>query len=89
VRFVGFGDRYSEGIARDPTLAGNVTVKFVIDTKGKVQEVSATDATTLDDQAVVECVKRVFESMKFPPPFGGDATVTVPATFLPGPLGPK
>ncbi len=80
---------YLEGIARDPTLAGNVTVEILIDTNGKVRNVSVTDKATLNDQVAVDCVKRVFESMTFPPPFGGDATVTVPMSFQVAPPGPK
>lgn len=74
---------YEQGLAKDPTLAGQVKVKFVVGRDGSVSSVS--DAgSTLPDSTVVACVVRGFGNLSFPQPEGGIVVVTYPITFTPG-----
>lgn len=71
---------YEAGLRKDPSLAGRVAVKFVIDREGAVSTASAGEHD-LRDEAVVSCVVRGFAAMSFPPPSGGIVTVVYPITF--------
>ncbi len=74
---------YEGGLAKNPALAGRVSVRFVIDRSGAVT--MAQDAgSDLADEAVVACVARTFLSLSFPAIEGGVATVTYPIVFSPG-----
>ena len=77
-RFIGCYDR---GLALNPTVTGDVVVRFTIDARGNVKN-AANDASTLPDQGVVECVVKVFSELKFPEP-DGDVTVQAPLSFQP------
>jgi hypothetical protein len=73
---------YEDGLARDPSLAGRVSTKFVIDRDGSVATV-ADAGSDLHDDAVVACVGRAFGSLSFPEPAGGVVNVTYPLMFSP------
>ena len=72
---------YDHGRAKNPTLAGRVSTRFVIDANGGVSQAVSDPSTTLPDAAVVACVVATFRSLKFPQPKGGDVTVTYPFDF--------
>jgi hypothetical protein len=75
---------YENGLRTDPTLAGAVHVRFVIESDGSVGPVS--DAgSTLSDAAVVACVQRGFGNLSFPVPSGAPLTVTYSLSFSPAP----
>jgi hypothetical protein len=58
---------YEGGLRGNPTLAGTVRVRFVIQSNGAVG--TATDAgSSLSDASVVHCVVRAFEDLAFPMP---------------------
>jgi hypothetical protein len=58
---------YEGGLRGNPTLAGTVRVRFVIESNGAVG--TAADAgSTLADASVVHCVVRAFEDLAFPMP---------------------
>jgi hypothetical protein len=58
---------YEGGLRGNPTLAGAVRVRFVIQSNGAVG--TAADAgSTLSDASVVQCVVRAFEDLAFPIP---------------------
>ena len=66
---------YEHGIETHPHLAGRVSVRFVVDAAGAVNE--ATDAgSELADAAVVSCITRAFGNLTFPPPTKGTPAVT-------------
>jgi Ca-activated chloride channel family protein len=78
---------YENGVKSNPTLAGRVTVKFVIDRSGAVS--SSQDAgSDMPDSAVVHCVVRAFNNLSFPQPEGGTATVSYPILFSMDGSGP-
>jgi hypothetical protein len=61
---------YENGLRTDPTLAGSVRTRFVIEADGAVGTVS--DAGSLmSDAGVVACVQRAFGGLAFPVPTGG------------------
>lgn len=74
---------YETGLAKNPSLSGTVTTKFVIAKDGTVT--SADDAgSTMTDASVTQCIQKRFLAMKFPEPSGGVVVVTYPMTFSPG-----
>jgi hypothetical protein len=78
---------YESGLHLDPTLAGTVRVRFVVETDGAVGTVS--DAgSTLPDSGVVACIERGFGSLSFPAPAGGALTVTYSLSLMPGSPSP-
>ena len=73
---------YTDGLSRNPSLEGRVSVRFVIGRDGTVSNV-ANGGSDLPDPKVVACVERVFERMTFPQPEGGIVTVSYPLMFSP------
>ena len=74
---------YQGGLRTNPTLTGRVTTKFIIGRDGSVA-VAQDAGSDLPDQQVVQCVVKSFQSMSFPQPEGGVATVVYPIVFSPG-----
>jgi hypothetical protein len=74
---------YEGGLRGNPGLSGRVTTKFVIGRDGQVMQ-SSDAGSDLPDQNVVACVVRSFNSLSFPVPDGGIATVTYPIVLTPG-----
>jgi hypothetical protein len=73
---------YENGLRTDPTLAGSVRTRFVIESDGAVGTVS--DAGSLmSDTGVVACVQRAFGGLAFPVPSGGSMAVTYALSFAP------
>lgn len=75
---------YEDGLRRNRDLQGKVTVKFMIDTTGKVA-MTADGGSDLPDPNVVQCIVRRFGELSFPKPEGGMVTVVYPIKFNPGP----
>lgn len=75
---------YERGLAENPSLAGRVSVRFVIGRDGTVASAESTSAE-LPDERVRACVTSSFHGLSFPPP-EGDAPVVVhvPILFEPG-----
>ncbi|MCA9629644.1 MAG: AgmX/PglI C-terminal domain-containing protein [Myxococcales bacterium] len=75
---------YQEGLAKDPKLAGRVTVAFVIDREGLVSNATTNPKTTdLSDEQVSKCIVQRFYELRFPAPEGGLVTVRYPMVFSP------
>ncbi len=74
---------YENGLRTNPSLAGRVAIKFVIDRSGAVST-SQDGGSDLPDQGVVQCVVRGFGNLSFPQPEGGIVTVVYPIIFNPG-----
>jgi hypothetical protein len=75
---------YQEGLARNPSLAGKVLVRFIIEGgTGNVLEAEGT-GYDLKDPAVVACVADEIRDIHFPAP-NGDVTVNYPISFAPDP----
>ncbi|HMI85037.1 MAG TPA: VIT domain-containing protein [Polyangiaceae bacterium] len=66
---------YQSGLARDPSLAGRVNVRFVIGQEGEVVSVM-NGGDDLSDRDVVTCVLGAFRGTRFPEP-GASGYVTV------------
>ncbi|HEY1955353.1 MAG TPA: AgmX/PglI C-terminal domain-containing protein [Polyangiaceae bacterium] len=76
---------YERELVKDPTLAGTIATRFVIDAKGDVTS-SASDPskTTITDANMIACVSIGFSNISFPQPDGGGTVVVVyPLTFAP------
>ncbi len=67
---------YEKGLRADPTLAGRVTVEFVIAKDGTVSS-AITKGSTLNNPAVESCLGDRFMRFQFPEP-DGDVTVSYP-----------
>lgn len=79
---------YEEALARDPTLAGRVTVSFVIGPTGAVQSASSSRSTLSGPRAteVAECIVRRVRTWTFPAPDGGGiVAVDYPFVFTSSP----
>lgn len=75
---------YERGLKANPSLAGRVSVRFVIDATGAVA--SASDAgSTLPSPDTVGCVVRSFGQLSFPQPESGAVTVVYPMELAPRP----
>lgn len=74
------------GLKRKPGLSGHINLNFVIAPDGNVPYAAALEqGTDLKDEAVVECVLKVVQGLKFPEPRGGRVVVTHPLSFVPTP----
>lgn len=73
---------YEKALPGNKTLAGTVTVSFVINPDGSVRD-ATNDASTLPDPHVVQCVVEGFGRLTYPPPQGGYVTVVYPVVFSP------
>lgn len=81
-RFDRYRACYEAGLARDPTLTGRVSIRFVIGRDGNVSEVRSA-GSSLRDEAVIACVEQSFAGLMFPQPEGGIVTVVYPIMFSP------
>lgn len=85
------GACYSEGLARDPKLAGTIDVRLTISQDGKVLGAVAkkdppgppkpSKGDALTDREVVSCIEQVFESLKFAPTGQGMVNLVYPVTL--------
>ncbi|MEM6990210.1 MAG: AgmX/PglI C-terminal domain-containing protein [Myxococcota bacterium] len=75
---------YNQGLARRPTLAGRVAVRFVIGPDGAVRSAELS-GSSLGDDKVEQCIVRATRTWTFPKPTGkGTVTVTYPFVLSPG-----
>jgi Ca-activated chloride channel family protein len=74
---------YEQGLARDPKLAGRLTVRFTIGRDGGVSN-AADGGSSVNDSAVQACIVSSVHALAFPSPETGIATVTLPITLEPG-----
>ncbi len=87
-RFGALHKCYQQGLVRDPSLTGALTLRFVIGREGSVASATATptavqDVQAMPDEEVSDCVKNVFLTLSFPEPEGGTVTVDYPVVFTP------
>jgi outer membrane biosynthesis protein TonB len=73
---------YEAALARDPQAAGKVTVRFVIDRQGAVNEACVKDSS-LADATAVACMLEQYRQLRFAPA-NGQTTVIYPVVFSPG-----
>jgi TonB family protein len=81
-----FRSCYEKALVKSSTLQGTVTVSFVINPDGSVQN-ARDEKSTLPDADVVQCVVAGFSVLSFPPPQStgspGYVTVVYPVMFSP------
>src|SRR5690606_6060100 len=65
---------YEAGVRKNPLLEGRVTYRFVVASAGEVERVDV-EQTTLGSPAVLKCISRLIEGLRFDPPEGGGSTV--------------
>jgi len=73
---------YQNGLARNPTLEGRVTTRFLIARDGSVAY-AADGGSDMSDANIVSCVVGGFSNLSFPEPAGGTVTVEYPIAFSP------
>jgi TonB family protein len=74
---------YEQGLARNPELAGRVSIRFIISPSGAVTS-STVAESTLGDRTAEDCVARAVQRVAFPEPEGGGVViVTYPFVFNP------
>jgi hypothetical protein len=75
---------YQRELTKNPSLAGKITVKFVIAKDGTVSS-ATTKASTMNSPAVESCINGRFQRFQFPEPKGGGIViVSYPFIFSPG-----
>jgi predicted small lipoprotein YifL len=74
---------YENAERTNKSLAGTVTVSYVIRPDGSTQDAKDLDST-MPDPDVVRCVVDGFAKLSYPPPEGGFVTVVYPIAFAPG-----
>lgn len=75
---------YERSLQRDPTLQGQVVVKFVIDKVGAVAS-AETKSSDVGDAEMEACINDVILGIEFPAPEGGGIViVSYPFVFEPG-----
>ncbi len=73
---------YERALARDATLAGELTVRLRVESDGRVSQTSLSGDDAL--RGAGRCMEGVLRGLVFPAPTGGPATVTVPYVFRAG-----
>jgi len=74
---------YEQGLATSPSLAGRVSVRFVIGSGGNVMA-SAVASETLGVPSVSQCIANAVGRWSFPVPAdSGAITVTYPFSLIP------
>jgi hypothetical protein len=71
---------YENALRNNPKLSGKVVIKFGIDREGAIGKPTS-EGSTVPDQAMIECVRRGFQTLSFPKPEGGVVDVTLPIVF--------
>ena len=75
---------YNTGLAKEPTLAGRVAIRFIITPTGTVGS-SVVLESTVSDPAVGSCIADAAKGWQFPEPRGGgNVFVTYPFNLSPG-----
>lgn len=78
---------YQRASQQERHLAGRVSVRFVVDTNGRVRDVQTSPVTHAGNPArmsdVARCVQSVFFGFVFDPPTGGAAAAVLPLDFGP------
>src|SRR5205823_1576329 len=73
---------YEDGLAKNPSLAGRVVVRFVIQTNGTVSKAEIDPSSTLANAAVTTCILAGVKAIRFPTRTSGDAvTVSFPLVY--------
>jgi len=72
---------YQEGLVRNPSLTGRITLRFTIEPDGRVGQTRA--ATALDDDALVACIIAAFGELTFPETGGEPIAVAYPLVLSP------
>jgi hypothetical protein len=71
---------YQRGLLHDPTQDGHAAIVLRVAGDGRVAAVEAYGVCELSAE-VVSCMKGTAAKVRFEPPAGGSATITVPAVF--------
>ncbi len=75
---------YNQGLAKDPSLAGKVSIQFNIGPTGSVPVAVVADSTVADEN-VANCIAKAVKRWTFPKPEGGGSVVvTYPFVLAPG-----
>jgi hypothetical protein len=80
--FETYHDCYKQALHRDKEAAGDVVVRFLIGSTGRVTH-AGLERLTLRDCDVAECIVADIEKTMFPPPEHGVVTVVYPIHFEP------
>ncbi len=73
---------YERALAGHPTLSVRLVLRFVVDGRGRVTEITSSGAEA--ERSMTGCVIGRVRGLVFPMPEGGDVTVEIPMTFTPG-----
>jgi hypothetical protein len=73
---------YRRRLETTPGLAGTMNLDLIIGTDGRVSAVYLNQSlSSLDDEEILECVRRAIQARTYPPAYGGPVTITYPFRF--------
>lgn len=72
---------FEPALRTNPNLQGRVVVRFVIGRNGAVNLVS-NGGSDLPNSNVIRCYVQSFYALRFPPPDGGQVTVSFPVSLF-------
>ncbi len=73
---------YEKALKADPNLKGKVTVDWIINMRGRVENAEIS-SDTVHNAAMSQCILKVVRRMRFPKPDGGPVPVSYPFVFSP------
>ena len=76
-----FRECYQRGLMTSAKLEGRVSVRFVIQQDGSVDQI-ANGVSDLPSEDVINCVRHGFRALRFPAPRGGSMTVEYPILLV-------
>jgi len=71
---------YEKELLKHPSLSGRLVVEWTIDAQGNVTLVKVA-SSTIESAVVARCIVSAIKGWRFPPPRGGEVTVTYPFIF--------
>lgn len=75
---------YNDALRDDPTLAGRVVIRAVIDGDGSVGHTEVAEGTSIGHPKVARCIADAMASWQFPASKSGTTIVTYPFVLSPG-----
>lgn len=71
---------YERALMNNPGMSGRIVFDWVVTKSGRVKGVRVR-SSTLGSAGVASCINKLIKRWKFPPPKGGDVTITYPFLF--------
>lgn len=71
---------YKDEKIKNPLIKGTILVRFIVSENGKVKETSI-EQSYINNKAIEDCIQTIIKKLNFPPPNGGQASISYPLEF--------